>query len=86
MGIEILSNLHMSWNFMTWNAVKLREIRRFNILERFCDLVFKFSSKILFEIVLDRLSNILIVRYFEPIYFEFSKVLYFIFLKNFEKN
>ena len=49
MGIEILSNLHMSWNFMTWNAVKLREIRRFNILERFCDLVFKFSSKILFD-------------------------------------
>lgn len=22
MGIEILSNLHISWNFMTWNAVR----------------------------------------------------------------
>lgn len=28
---------------------KLREIRRFNILERFCNLVLKFSSKILLK-------------------------------------
>lgn len=59
MRTEILSNLHMSWNCMIWNAVRncveFEDLISWN--DCFCNLVFKFS-----------------------------KVLPFIFLKNFGKG
>lgn len=57
---------------------KLREIRRFNILERFCNLVLKFSSKILLKSFFDYLKYLNRSIFWGYIFWIFKNFIFYI--------